>query len=117
MSIIHHIPYPDNKHELPITPEDISSNGLDIQSLWDKLNYISNLLSNDTVFVYKIFSDHYAVMMNFINANTVYVKSMTLEMFEKIVGTDIRDVQLGDFHVSCYVHEHTFYIPSHAFKE
>ena len=102
-----HKPYHNDPDELELVLTDISSQGLDVQTAsciliaLNKYNKLHGIQYNPELFVYEVLKDH-VVMMNLISNNTAYVKSMTIDLFNKIVGSETGMVQLRGINVRAY---------------
>lgn len=102
-----HKPYYNDPDEIELIPTDISSQGLDVQTVsciliaLNKYNKLYEMQYTLELFVYEVLKDH-VVMMNMIGDNTAYVKSMTIDMFNKIIGSKTGIVQLRGINVRAH---------------
>ena len=102
-----HKPYYNDPDEIALVPTDISSQGLDVQTIsciliaLNKYNKLYEMQYTLELFVYEVLKDH-VVMMNMIGDNTAYVKSMTIDMFNKIIGSKTGIVQLRGINVRAH---------------
>jgi hypothetical protein len=108
INIEQHQPYCNDPDEIKLVLTDISSQGLDVQTAsciliaLNKYNKLHGIQYNPELFVYEVLKDH-VVMMNLISNNTAYVKSMTIDLFNKIVGSKTGMVQLRGINVRAYI--------------
>lgn len=107
-----HTPYPGDDHELPVDEKLTGTGPFDIQAL---MKVFKCCESKTEIFVYHKF-DNCALMMNIV-FGCGYVKAMSHEACDLILGENKKLVEVAAGVLEAFVHPNVYYIESETFAK